>query len=71
VLDGSYGANRQSIALAKGQAARLAYVTAFVEDAKASGVIAKAIAAAGGNRGIEVATRHDPVLTGTVPGAKH
>jgi polar amino acid transport system substrate-binding protein len=71
VLDGSYGANRQSIALAKGQAARLAYITAFVEDAKASGVIAKAIAAAGGNRGIEVATRHDPVLTGTVPGAKH
>ena len=68
VLDGSYGANRQSIALAKGQAARLAYVTAFVEDAKASGVIAKAIAAAGGNRGIEVAPRHDPVLTGTVPG---
>jgi polar amino acid transport system substrate-binding protein len=71
VLDGSYGANRQSIALAKGQPARLAYVTAFVEEAKTSGVIAKAIKAAG-NRGIEVAPSHDPVLTGTVPGGgKH
>ncbi len=70
VLEGHYGANRQSIALAKGQAARLAYVSAFVEEAKVSGVIAKAIQVAG-NRGIEVAPGHDAILTGTVPGAKH
>ena len=71
VLDGHYGANRQSIALAKGQAARLAYVSAFVEEAKANGVIQKAIDGAG-NRGIEVAPSADPILTGTVPGGgKH
>jgi polar amino acid transport system substrate-binding protein len=71
VLDGHYGANRQSIALGKGQAARLAYVSAFVEEAKANGVIQKAIDGAG-NRGIEVAPSADPILTGTVPGGgKH
>ena len=43
VLDGHYGANIQAIAFNKGQAARLAYVSAFVEEAKASGLIQKAI----------------------------
>ena len=71
VLDGYYGANRQAIALAKGQAARLAYVSAFVEEARATGVIQKSIQLAG-ERGIVVAPGHDAILTGTVPGgAKH
>ena len=67
VLEGHYGANRQAIALAKGQAARLAYVSAFVEEAKTSGVIQKSIQLAG-ERGIEVAPGHDSILTGTIPG---
>lgn len=71
VLDGHYGANIQAIALNKGQAARLAYVSAFVEDAKASGLIQKAITAAG-ERGIVVFPQDSPILTGTVPGGgKH
>jgi polar amino acid transport system substrate-binding protein len=71
VLDGHYGANIQAIALNKGQAARLAYVSAFVEEAKAKGVIQKAIDNAG-ERGIEVFPQDSPVLTGTVPGGgKH
>jgi polar amino acid transport system substrate-binding protein len=67
VLDGHYGANIQAIALNKGQAARLAYISAFVEEAKQSGVIQKAIDAAG-ERGIVVAPRD--VLTGSVPEAQ-
>lgn len=39
MLDGHYGANIQAIALAKGRAARLASVGAFVEEARASGLI--------------------------------
>ena len=72
MLDGHYGANRQAIALAKGQAARLAYVSAFVEEAKASGVIQKSIQLAG-ERGIVVRPgRTARSLTGTVPGGvKH
>ena len=66
VLDGRYGANIQAIALNKGQAARLAYVSAFVEQARASGVIQKSIDAAG-ERGIVVAPAD--ILTGSVPGA--
>ena len=63
VLDGHYGANIQAIAFNKGQGARLAYVSAFVEEAKKSGVIQQAITQAGG-RGIEVAP--PDVLTGSV-----
>ena len=71
VLDGYYGANIQAIALAKGQAARLAYVSAFVADAKASGLIQKAIDSVG-ERGIDVFPQDSPILTGTVPGGgKH
>lgn len=71
VLDGHYGANIQAIALAKGQAARLAYVGAFVEEARASGLIQKSIDGAG-ERGIAVFKQEDAILTGTVPGgAKH
>jgi polar amino acid transport system substrate-binding protein len=68
VLDGHYGANIQAIAFAKGQAARLAYVSQFVEEAKASGLIQKSIDMAG-NRGIEVAP--PDILTGSVSGGKH
>jgi polar amino acid transport system substrate-binding protein len=67
VLDGHYGANIQAIALNKGQAARLAYVSAFVEQARASGVIQKSIVAAG-ERGIEAAPAN--ILAGSIPG-KH
>jgi polar amino acid transport system substrate-binding protein len=53
MLDGGYGINRLAIALQKGQAARLAYVGEFVEDAKASGAIARALEHSG-LRGIQV-----------------
>jgi polar amino acid transport system substrate-binding protein len=69
VLDGHYGANIQAIAFAKGKADRLAYVSAFVEQARTSGVIQKAIDQAG-ERGIVVYREDPPVLTGTVPGGK-
>jgi len=71
VLDGYYGANIQAIALAKGQAGRLAYISAFVADAKVSGLIQKAIDSVG-ERGIDVFPQDSPILTGTVPGGgKH
>lgn len=66
VLEGHYGANIQGIALSKGRAERLAYISAFVEQAKASGVIQKAINDAG-ERGIVVFPQDSPVLTGSVP----
>lgn len=69
VLDGHYGANIQAIALNKGQAARLAYVSAFVEWAKTSGLVQKSIDAAG-QRAIEVAPTD--ILTGSIQGGgKH
>lgn len=67
VLDGHYGANIQAIALSKGQAARLAYVSEFIEDAKATGLVQRMIERAG-ERGIAVAPVESPVQTGTVPG---
>ena len=67
VLDGHFGANIQAFALDKGQAARLAYVSAFVEAAKASGVIQEAIDSVG-ERGIEVYRQDPPAVTGAVPG---
>jgi len=71
VLDGHYGANIQAIALAKGQAARLAYVAEFVEQARTAGLIQKSIDASGG-RGIAVFQQDQSILTGTVPGGtKH
>jgi polar amino acid transport system substrate-binding protein len=54
VLDGSVLAVQQAIALPKGHAAGLAYVTAFVGDAKASGLVAQSVARAG-LRGVNVA----------------
>jgi polar amino acid transport system substrate-binding protein len=54
LLDDPYGANRLAMAIAGGQAGRLAYITAFVEEAKASGLVQRAIDEAG-QRGIRVA----------------
>lgn len=56
VLDDSYGANRQAIAVPKNQAGRLQYISEFIEEAKASGLVTRAIERAG-ERGIEVAPR--------------
>jgi polar amino acid transport system substrate-binding protein len=69
VLDDHYGANLQSMAAPKNQAGRLAYISAFLEDAKASGLVQRAIDRAG-ERGIEVAPREGDILTGTVPAPK-
>lgn len=43
VLDDSYGANFPAFVVPKGQDARLAFLSDFVEDAKASGLMARAI----------------------------
>lgn len=64
VLDDHYGANLQSLAVAKGQTARLGYITEFVEAAKASGRVQRMIEHAG-ERGIEVAP--EEILTGSIP----
>jgi polar amino acid transport system substrate-binding protein len=64
VLDDHYGANIQAMAVAKRQAARLAYINDFVEQARTSGAIQQAIIRVG-ERGIEVAPSE--ILTGTTP----
>jgi polar amino acid transport system substrate-binding protein len=69
VLDGRYGENLQSMAVPKDRAERLAYISEFLEAAKASGLVQRAIERAG-EHGMEVAPTHEPpVVTGTVPGA--
>jgi hypothetical protein len=47
VLDDHYGANLNRIVILKGNAGRLAYINEFVEQAKASGLVQKAIDHAG------------------------
>jgi polar amino acid transport system substrate-binding protein len=47
VLDEHYGANLLGMVVAKGQAARLAYITEFIERAKTSGLVQQAIERAG------------------------
>jgi len=54
VLDDRYGANINRMAVPKGKTAWLAYVSEFVEDAKASGLVQQAIDRAG-PRGVTVA----------------
>jgi polar amino acid transport system substrate-binding protein len=49
-----FGVNLVAIAVPKGQAGRLAYVTEFIESAKASGLVHKAIETAG-LRGVQLA----------------
>ena len=53
VLEDRYGANSVAMAVAKGRAERLAYINEFVEEAKASGLVQRAIERAG-LRGITV-----------------
>jgi polar amino acid transport system substrate-binding protein len=55
VLSDSYGANILALAVAKGQSARLAFVSEFIVDARASGLMQRAINRAGLG-GIEVVT---------------
>jgi len=59
VLEDRFGANRPAIVVAKGQAARLAYVSEFVEEAKASGAVQQAITRSG-KRGYRVAAPESP-----------
>jgi polar amino acid transport system substrate-binding protein len=54
VLAGRYGFNRAALAVSKGQAGRLAYFSEFVEEAKVSGLLQRAIER-GGLRGIHAA----------------
>ena len=54
VLEDRYGANINRMVVPKGQAGWLSYLNEFVEDAKASGLVQKAIER-GGTRGVTVA----------------
>ena len=47
VLEDHYGANLLGMVVPKGQAARLAYISEFIEQAKASGLVQQAIERAG------------------------
>ena len=58
VLEDRYGANINRIVVPKGNAAWLAYVSEFVEEAKTSGLVQKAIDRAG-PRGTTVAPLGD------------
>ena len=59
VLEDRYGANLLAMAVAKSHAGRLAYISEFVEEAKASGVVQQAIEH-GGLRGLHVAPPANP-----------
>ena len=54
VLEDRYGTNRPAVVVAKGQGARIAYISEFIEEIKASGFVADAIARSGW-RGVRVA----------------
>jgi len=56
MLDGRFMAVQQSIGVPKGRAAGLAYLRGLVEEAKASGLVARAITATGA-RGVSVAPK--------------
>jgi polar amino acid transport system substrate-binding protein len=59
VLEDRYGVNLAAIVVATGQTGRLAYINEFVEEAKASGLVQRAIERAG-LRGIQVAPVASP-----------
>src|SRR4029453_8954844 len=59
VLADAYGGNVVGIGVPKGQSGRLAYIGEFIEEAKASGLIARAIEAAG-LRGVRAASPMKP-----------
>jgi polar amino acid transport system substrate-binding protein len=56
VLEQRYGFNTLALAVQKGRADRLAYLSEFVEEAKASGVVQRAIDSSGW-KGLHVAPR--------------
>jgi polar amino acid transport system substrate-binding protein len=53
VLEDRYGVNRLAMAVPKGEAGRLAYISEFIEEAKATGLVERAIER-GGLRGVHV-----------------
>ncbi|MBI2230038.1 MAG: hypothetical protein HYU46_13180 [Deltaproteobacteria bacterium] len=59
MLEDRYGVNRVAMVVPKDQAGRLAYISEFIEEAKASGLVREAIERAG-LRGILVAPRGNP-----------
>jgi len=59
VLEEPYGANRMTMVVAKSQAARLAYVGEFIEEAKASGLVRQAIQR-GGASGYQAISPSNP-----------
>ena len=59
VLEDYYGANLVAMAAAKDQVGRLAYFSEFIEEAKASGFVQRAIERAG-ERGLRVAPPREP-----------
>ena len=59
VLDGRYGFNPLVMAVARAQTGRLAFVSEFIEEAKASGLVQRAIERTG-VQGVHVAPAGDP-----------
>ena len=59
VLEDRYGANLIAMAVPKSQAGRLAYISEFIEEAKASGLVQRAIERAG-LRGYQVVSPENP-----------
>ena len=59
VLPERYGSYLLAMALSKGKSERLAYITEFIEEAKASGLVQRAIEQ-GGLRGVQVAPPGNP-----------
>jgi polar amino acid transport system substrate-binding protein len=59
VLEDDYGANLLAMAVPKHHAGRLAYISDFIEEAKASGLVQRAIDHAG-QRAIQVAPPREP-----------
>jgi polar amino acid transport system substrate-binding protein len=68
VLDDRYGENLQSMAVPKDQIGRLAYISEFLEIARGSGLVKRAIERAG-EHGMEVVPVEAPPVTGAVPPA--
>jgi polar amino acid transport system substrate-binding protein len=59
VLEDRYGTNHPAMVVAKGQASRLAYISEFIEEIKASGFVQEAITRSGW-RGVRVAPPASP-----------
>jgi hypothetical protein len=57
--DELYGANRLTMVVAKSQAGRLSYISEFIEEAKASGLVQRAIER-GGSGGYQAVSSGNP-----------